>query len=114
MHDEGTTIVRRSERMAKGWAVEVTTHDPGTWRPTMRRQVFEVAIEDKGNAVAAVRHHSRVDACAAVVAIEELRQCCSLSPGRIRPRRERSNTSVVLGTATERYRYSENEDDPRI
>jgi hypothetical protein len=91
MHDEGTA---RGRAHAKRMTVEVTTHDPGTWRPTMRRQVFEVAIEDKGNAVAAVRHHARADDCAAVVAIEELPCCCGLSPGRIRPRRASSTSTA--------------------
>jgi hypothetical protein len=73
--------------MPKGWTVEVTTHDPDTSRPTLRRQIFDVAIEDKGTAVAAVRHFTQADAHAAVVAIGEIHNCYRLSPGRIKPRR---------------------------
>ena len=38
----------------------------------------------------------------------------ALAPEGLDPDANGSNTSVVLGTATERYRYSEIEDDPRI
>jgi len=83
--------------MPIGWTVEVTTHDPNTWRPTSRRQIFDVAIEDKDNAIAAVRLHTRADACVAVVAIEELHNSRRLSPGRIRPRRTTS-TATAFGS----------------
>jgi hypothetical protein len=71
----------RGQRMDGPWRLPLTIRKLG---PTMRRQVFEVAIEDKGNAVAAVRHHRRADACAAVLAIERLPRCNGLSPGKIR------------------------------
>jgi hypothetical protein len=72
--------------MPKGWTVEVTSQDQSSWRTIVRRQVFDVAIEDKSNAVAAVRHHTRACESADIVAIEELPRCYGLSPGRIRGR----------------------------
>jgi hypothetical protein len=87
MHNEAITLMTWSVLMLKGWTVEVISHDQSSWRPRVRRQVFDVAIEDKGNAVAAVRHRTRASECSHIVAIEELTYCYGLSPGRIRPRR---------------------------
>lgn len=72
--------------MAKGWTVQVTTHDRGYRGERIRQQLFEVAIEDKDRAVEAVRHYiwSRPDA--QIEATAELNGSVSLSPGRVRCR----------------------------
>jgi hypothetical protein len=72
--------------MAKGWTVQVTTHDRGYRGERIRQQLFDVAIEDKDRAVEAVRHHvwSRPDA--QIEATVELHGGVSLSPGRVRCR----------------------------
>jgi hypothetical protein len=72
--------------MAKGWTVQVTTHDRGPRCDRIRQQVFDVAIEDKDKAVAAVRHHVWMRPDAEVVAMGELNSASALSPGRVRCR----------------------------
>ena len=72
--------------MPKGWTVEVITHDRSPWRPVVRHRLFDVAIEDRGRAVEAVRHHAQANADANIIAIEPLPRCYGLSPGRIKLR----------------------------
>jgi hypothetical protein len=72
--------------MPKGWTVELTTHDETSWRRIVRHRLFDVAIEDRGRAVEAVRHHAQANSDANIVAIEEIPRSSGLSPGRIRPR----------------------------
>jgi hypothetical protein len=71
--------------MPIGWTVEVTTEHPSTWGPRTRSQLFDLAIEDKGKALEAVRHHAR-GTVVRIVAKEELAKGTRLSPGRIRSR----------------------------
>ena len=72
--------------MAKGWTVQVTTHDRGARCDRIRQQLFDVAIEDQERALEAVRHHvwSRPDA--EIQAMGELQATSALSPGRVRCR----------------------------
>ena len=72
--------------MSKGWMVEVTALDKNSLRPKVRRQLFDVAIEDRANAIDAVRHHTRSEETATIIAIRELQDFYGLSPGRIKLR----------------------------
>ena len=76
----------RMDPMAKGWTVQVTTHDRGMRCDRVRQQLFDVAIEDKDKAVEAVRHQLRTLADAQVEATAELHSGAYLSPGRVRCR----------------------------
>ena len=72
--------------MAKGWTVQVTTHDRCSRGDRIRMRLFDVAIENKDSAVEAVRNHvwSRPDAH--IEAKSELDRSSPLSPGRVRCR----------------------------
>jgi hypothetical protein len=72
--------------MSKGWMVETTACNRSGARAIVKRQLFDVAIADKNDAIDAVRHHTRADACVAIAAVRELRDCYGLSPGRIKAR----------------------------
>ena len=72
--------------MAKGWTVEVRTHDRGFRCDRVRMQLFDVAIEDKDKAVEAVRHHLWARPDAQIEATGELDNGYTLSPGRVRCR----------------------------
>jgi hypothetical protein len=72
--------------MAKGWRVQVTTHDRGSRCDRIRQQLFDVAIEDKDKAVEAVRHQLWARPDAQVEATAELHGGLLLSPGRVRCR----------------------------
>jgi hypothetical protein len=74
------------EPMAKGWTVQVTTHDRGFRcdRTTMR--LFDVAIEDKDKALEAVRHYTQARPGMQIEAMRELDNGYSLSPGRVKSR----------------------------
>ncbi len=72
--------------MAKGWTVQVTTHDRGFRCDRIKHQLFDVAIEDKDKAVEAVRHHLWARPDAQVEPMGELHSGLYLSPGRVRCR----------------------------
>jgi hypothetical protein len=77
-------------RMSKGWMVETTIAcDRSGARAIVKRQLFDVAIEDKDDAIDAVRHHTRADACVIIAVVRELHDCYGLSPGRIKARQAR-------------------------
>ena len=77
--------------MSKGWMVETTAFDKNGSRTIVRRQLFDVAIEDRDTAIEAVRHHTRAEACVTIAAIRELHECYGLSPGRIKSRQARTD-----------------------
>ncbi len=72
--------------MAKGWTVQVTTHDRGFRCDRIKQQLFDVAIEDKDKAVEAVRHHLWTRPDAMVEATDQLHGGLALSPGRVKCR----------------------------
>jgi hypothetical protein len=72
--------------MAKGWTVQVKTHERGFRGERIRQQLFDVAIEDRERAVEAVRHQVWQRPDAQVEAMAELHSGSPLSPGRIRCR----------------------------
>lgn len=72
--------------MAKGWTVQVTTHDRGSRCDRIRQQLFDVAIEDRQKAVEVVRHHLWARPDAEIEAMAELHSASALSPGRVRCR----------------------------
>jgi hypothetical protein len=72
--------------MAKGWTVQVTTHDRGFRCDRINHQLFDVAIEDKDKAVEAVRHHLWARPDALVEPMGELHNGLYMSPGRVKCR----------------------------
>ena len=72
--------------MAKGWTVQVTTHDRGPRCDRIRQRLFDVAIEDREKAVEAVRHRLWGKPDTEIEAMAELNSATALSPGRVRCR----------------------------
>jgi hypothetical protein len=72
--------------MAKGWTVQVTTHDRGLRCDRIRHRLFDVAIEDKDKALEAVRHRFWAAADIQIEAMGELDTASPMSPGRVRCR----------------------------
>jgi hypothetical protein len=72
--------------MAKGWTVQVTTHDRGPRCDRIRHRFFDVAIEDRQQAVEAVRHQLWARPDVEIEAMGELQCASALSPGRVRCR----------------------------
>jgi phosphoribosylformylglycinamidine (FGAM) synthase PurS component len=69
--------------MSKGWAVEITSKYSVQSGIKWRRQVFDVAIEDRGEAIRTALHQTRHNTVVDVVT----KQCMAfhmLSPGRVR------------------------------
>jgi hypothetical protein len=69
--------------MSKGWVVEITSKCSVSRGFKWSRQVFDVAIEDRGAAIQTALHQTRRDTIVDVVA----KQCMAfhmLSPGRVR------------------------------
>src|SRR4026207_1170595 len=69
--------------MSKGWAVEITSKYSVPKGFKWRRQVFDVAIEDRGAAILTALHQTRRDTIADVVA-KQCRAFLMRSPGRVR------------------------------
>jgi hypothetical protein len=76
----------------KGWTVEVTTQQPDRWgHGIVSHQLFDVAIEDRNAAIAAVRQHAEANAMVQI--LQQRPKLTGFSPGRIRPRSQRLVTA---------------------